>query len=108
MKRGWRRMNKLSSSLGLCRRAGKLVMGTDMVREAIRKGKIALALVASDATENAFTRLSAIACHRGVPCRRIPLTKAELSQALGLTRACAAVGVPKEFLDLVSAGMCAE
>lgn len=83
-------------------------MGTDMVRDSIRRGKISLALVASDATENAFTRLDAIACHRGVPCRRIPLTKAELSRALGLTRACAAVGVPPEFFDLVSAGMRAE
>ena len=98
-------MEKIASALGLCRRAGKLVMGTELVLEAVRREKVVLVLMAEDTAENAAEKLSALCGHRSVPCRRIPLKKADLSKALGLQRETAAVAVPQEFLNLVLASL---
>ncbi len=98
-------MAGLEGALGLCRRAGKLVCGADAVHDSVKRGKTVLVLCASDAAENTFGRLNAICTHRNVPCVRIRLTKSELSHCTGLERETGAVGVPREFLNIVSASL---
>lgn len=96
---------KLALALGLCRRAGKLILGTPAVTEGVIKGKARLVLIASDASDNTAERLTALCENRRVEARKIPLTKAELSDACGLMRESAAAGIPREFLNLVSAAL---
>jgi ribosomal protein L7Ae-like RNA K-turn-binding protein len=46
--------------VGLARRAGFAVVGTQAVREAARRGELKVVVVAEDATENARKRLRAL------------------------------------------------
>ena len=96
-------MATLEAALGLCRRAGKLTMGTPLVLEAVKKGKAALVLLASDVSEQTAEKITVLCGHKSVPCRKIGLNKGELSRAVGLERETGAVAVPKEFLALVEA-----
>lgn len=43
--------------LGLARRAGALAVGTQAVRDALRRGELSAVVVAGDATENARRRM---------------------------------------------------
>ncbi|MHB1392479.1 MAG: L7Ae/L30e/S12e/Gadd45 family ribosomal protein [Clostridia bacterium] len=49
-------MNKVYSMIGLANKAGKLVTGEDAVRNSIRSGKVKLAVVAEDASDNTKKR----------------------------------------------------
>ena len=50
---------KLLGMLGFAARARKLVCGTDLCRDEIRRGKLQLVLVASDASQNTKKRIIA-------------------------------------------------
>ena len=52
--------------LGLAARAGALVYGTDLVRRAVRAGRIRLAIVASDISDNTREKLRPLLENRGV------------------------------------------
>ena len=90
--------DRLLSFLGLCRRAGKLVIGNDPLREAIETGKALLVLVASDISENTLKKVNAAVSAGNVPCYRVNRTKDEISFSLGKTCACLAV-IDKGFAD---------
>ena len=49
--------NGLYGALGLCRKAGKLVMGYDAVCDEVYKGRVALVLTAADLSPKTFARL---------------------------------------------------
>ena len=97
--------DKIAGALGLCRRAGKIVAGTYLVKEEIRLGRAALVLIASDAGADAAKKLEALAVHREISVRRIPLTKAEMANAIGKSTEAVCVAIPKEFLNLVLASL---
>ena len=86
---------KLLSTLGLCARARKLVMGTPMVCEAMRykKTPVIAVLEASDTSDNTHKKLSDKCAFYGVPLYRIAADTARLGRAVGKTGAVAAVGV---------------
>jgi ribosomal protein L7Ae-like RNA K-turn-binding protein len=52
--------------LGLARRAGHLVIGTQAVKEAASRGQLALVIVAEDAAENARRRLDSVLREDGI------------------------------------------
>ena len=52
--------------LGLAARAGALIYGTDLVRRAVRAGKVRLAIVASDISENTSDKLRPLLEKQGV------------------------------------------
>ena len=92
---------KLLSTLGLCARARKLVTGTPMICEALRKGGKApvLAVVeAADTSANTHERLLSKCTYYRVPHYRITADTALLARAVGKTGAVAAVGVTDESL----------
>ncbi|MGN0983564.1 MAG: L7Ae/L30e/S12e/Gadd45 family ribosomal protein [Gemmiger sp.] len=68
----------LLGSLGLCRKAGKLLHGYDRVQEAALGGKVCLVLLASDASDRTAAHIRA-ACEGIVACRRMPLDTARLA-----------------------------
>lgn len=96
---------KIRGALGLCRRAGKVTVGTTLVKEELHKGRAALVLLASDAARNTEERIVPLAGHKRVPVRRIPLTKKELGSAIGKNGEAVCISVPKEFVNLVLASL---
>lgn len=92
--------DKLLSTLGLCARARKLVMGTPMVCEAMRDKKtpVIAVLEASDTSANTHKKLSDKCGFYGVPLYRLAADTARLGRAVGKTGAVAAVGVTDENL----------
>ena len=93
---------KLLSTLGLCARARKLVLGTPMVCEALRgdmgRNPILAVVEASDTSENTHRRLLSKCTYYRVPHYRIAADTLRLAHAVGKTGAVAAVGVVDENL----------
>lgn len=52
-------MNKTLSLLGICRKAGKLSVGHDMVFQSVRKGKAKLIVLTKDASPRHIRELEA-------------------------------------------------
>lgn len=69
--------NKLLGALGLCRRAGKLALGSDRVLEQAAWGRAALVLLAADASGRTARRLRE-GCEGLCPVRSLPLSQTEL------------------------------
>ena len=84
---------KLLGLLGFASKARKLVCGTDLCRDEIRRGKIPLTLVASDASANTKKRITDACKYYDADMCHIPLTASELSDMIGKTGNIAVVGV---------------
>lgn len=92
---------KLLSTVGLCARARKLVMGTPMVCEALRKGgktPVLAVLEASDTSDNTHDKLLSKCSYYRVPLYRLTADTERLARAIGKTGAVAAVGITDESL----------
>lgn len=85
----------LLGALGLCRKAGKLLDGYDRVQENALRGKVALVLLTSDASERTVSHMKD-ACDGIVACEQIPLTSADL--AMLTPKPAAVFGVTDEHL----------
>lgn len=83
--------DRLLSLLGLSRKAGKIQIGFDPVKDTIETGKTDLVLVASDISANTAKKIKAVAEEYGVELLYIKRSKDELSFSLGKT--CALVAV---------------
>ena len=70
--------------LGLIRRAGKLSIGEENIRQAVRAGKARLILLAEDASQNAEKRAGTFAERANVPLLRLDEDKDTLCRALGV------------------------
>ena len=88
--------DKLLSTIGLCARARKLVMGTPMVCDAMRTGKVLAVLMASDVSDNTGDRLASKCAYYRVPLYRIAADTEKLARAVGKTGSLAAVGLTDE------------
>ena len=98
--------DRLLSFLGLCRRAGKLVIGNDPLRETVEEGKAFLVLAASDISENTLKKINTAVSEGKVPFYKVDRTKDEISFSLGKTCACLAVidkGFADRLLELIKA-----
>ena len=92
--------DKLLSTLGLCARARKLVVGTPMVCEALRGGKppVLAVLEASDTSENTHKKLADKCAYYRAPLYRLAVDTAGLGRAIGKAGVVAAVGLTDENL----------
>ena len=84
---------KLLGLLGFAARARRLVCGTDLVRDAIRRGDVPLALVASDASANTFKRIADTCRYYGTDLCQVPIPASVLSKQIGKTANIAVIGV---------------
>ncbi len=74
---------RIASYLALANKAGKIVSGSDMVMEAMRKGKtIGLAIIAGDVSAEIGDKIAGTAAREGIPCFRI-LNKDRIGGLLG-------------------------
>lgn len=75
--------DRLLSLLGLCRRAGKLVLGNDPVIDSINLKKAKLVVVASDCSRHTAKDVLSCAHRNGVKAHTLPHTKEEISLSVG-------------------------
>ncbi|MBQ7035032.1 MAG: ribosomal L7Ae/L30e/S12e/Gadd45 family protein [Clostridia bacterium] len=82
--------NKLLSTLGLARRAGRLTYGFDMVMAGLAKTH--LLFLAEDCAERTCRNMEAAAKEYDLPLHRLPYTKDQLGAAIG-TKPVGIIGV---------------
>ena len=98
--------DRLLSFLGICRRAGKLVVGNDPVKESIETDKALLVVIASDISQNTLKKIRPVIEESQVPCYYAVRTKDELSFSIGKTCAILAVtdkGFAQKLTELIEA-----
>lgn len=78
--------NKLTGTLGICRRSGHLTIGFDAVKDLILKNRAALVMTAADLSEKTEKELRFLMNEHSVSICRLSLNKAALSAALGLQK----------------------
>lgn len=86
--------DRLLGTLGLCRRARRMVIGRDTVIAAIEDGSATLVLCAADFSDNSRKAVERAAGNRGVTFIRLDADMDALSCALGKT--CGVLGVTDE------------
>ena len=82
---------KLLRYVGLCRRAGGVVRGADVIAKSMNKA--ACVLIAADASERTVKQTADKCRSAGVPCTTIEADKYDLAHAVGESSPCAAVAV---------------
>lgn len=75
-------MNKIYSMLGLASKAGRIVSGEEVVRNAVRQGKVKLLIISEDASDNTKKRFINAAEFYKIPMR-IWGNKEELGNSIG-------------------------
>ena len=85
-------MDKFTSMLGLCRKAGKLAAGRDAVAAALRKGQARLVFLTSDASPR--HRREIVAADPDAPCVALGCAMKDLSPVFG--KACCVFAVTDE------------
>lgn len=84
---------KLMSLLGFAARARKLVCGTDLCRDEIRRGRLPLVIVAADASANTKKRIADACRFYGADMLAAPIPSFDLSRQIGKSASIAVVGV---------------
>lgn len=74
---------ELLGLLGLCKKAGKLLLGEDEAANAALAHKARLILIADDAAGNTVSKTRRAAEAGNAPCFQVDLTKARLGGAVG-------------------------
>lgn len=92
---------KALNMLGLAMRAGKLITGEELTIQDIRKGKVKLAIVAQDASENTRKKVRDKSTYYETPFDE-SLTQAEISHAIGKPRMVIGI-LDKGFADKITA-----
>lgn len=98
-------LKKQLSALGMCMRAGKLLLGPDLICKEMRRtfggahgNGVALVIEASDTSENTHKKLSDKCAYYGVKLIRLSADMGMLSGALGKMRSVAAVAITDKDL----------
>ena len=96
-------MYKTESILGLAKKAGAIIAGTELVIESVRKKRACHIFVGSDVSAGTLKKLSDKAAFYRVPLTNLELTASELARCVGLIRPTAAVALTnKSFLKLLN------
>ena len=88
---------KFSGLLGISKKAGKVIAGTNLVVDGIRSGSPAkcpcAVFLASDASANTRKRITNSCTYYEIPLYDIPMTVAEIGDAIGKSGSISAVGI---------------
>ena len=89
---------KIISLLGIAKKAGKTVSGTDMTVEGIRgkKNAVRLVLLAADASENTVKKITDKSSYYDVPLIRMECGKSELGRVTGSISEISVIGITDE------------
>jgi ribosomal protein L7Ae-like RNA K-turn-binding protein len=75
--------NKFLQMISMCRRAGKLVLGLNNVKEGTEKKKVFLTVAAADASEKTRKEARYFSEKRGVPFAGLVITSGEIQKFTG-------------------------
>lgn len=75
--------NNLLSTISLCKRAGKLKLGFDRVKEAVQNGEVRLVLTASDLSPKSCAGINLICEADNIESFVVPITMAEFEYEIG-------------------------
>lgn len=85
---------KLLRYVGLCKRAGSVVRGSELIEKALHKAPHpTCVLLANDASERTTKQLRDKCATAGVPCVTIEADKYTIAHTVGATSPCAAVAL---------------
>ncbi len=85
--------NKFLFMLGLCRRAGKLITGTDLVTKSLPSKKTYLVIYTSDASQNTEKKVTDKCRFYGVECLKTEFDSSAVSSAIGKTGSICTLGI---------------
>ena len=93
---------KTENILGLAKKAGAIISGTELVIDSVRKKRACHIFICSDASPGTLKKLTDKANFYQVPVTKLKSTMSELSHCVGLSRLTAAVSLTnKNFLKLL-------
>ena len=88
----------LSGMLGLAMRAGRLIVGTELVCLAMPKRKVKLTIISNEASDSTKKKLSVKSEFYGLSSLLVDLDMEELARVIGKSSQVAAVAVTDENL----------
>ena len=88
--------SKFLSMLGLAKRAGAVMTGTDLVTKALPSGKICLVIYAENSSQNTEKKITDKCKFYGVQCIKCVYDSATLSHATGKESDVCAFGISDE------------
>ncbi len=94
---------RLASMIGLCRRAGRLGCGTDIVTGALKTGGVHLVLLTMDASARTRKVVTDKCAFRNVTLLEIPLSKEQLGNACGKAPLSAVCVTDPNFASAITA-----
>ncbi len=93
--------DKILSAIGLAKRAGKAICGTQLVRDSAKSGKAKLIIVASDASDRSKKEITDTSAFYKTECIISCYTMAQLSSAVGLMRSTSSVAITDENMTIL-------
>jgi len=75
--------SKLLGALGLCKKAGKLIVGFDAVADAIRRGSAELLVLTGDLSPKSANRIKTLAGENKVRCLSLGTAMDDIERLLG-------------------------
>ena len=88
--------SKVLSMLGLCRRAGAVIIGTDLVTKALPSGKVRLVMYVADASANTEKKITDKCKFYNTRCVKLSYDGMEIAHAIGKLSSVSVVGVTDE------------
>ena len=88
--------SKVLNMLGLSRRAGAVIIGTDLVTKALPSGKVKLVMYAEGSSANTEKKITDKCKFYGVECVKLKNDGLELAHAIGKQSSVSVVGVTDE------------
>lgn len=76
-------IKRIMGFLGICRRAGRLLIGHDAVKESIVKGNAALVITSSDASERLCREIERLTDGKGVKVINAPFSSDDFYSGIG-------------------------
>ena len=88
--------SKVLSMLGLSRRAGAVIIGTDLVTKSLPSGKVKLVMYACDASANTEKKITDKCKFYKAKCVKVAFDGGEIAHAIGKQSTVSVVGVTDE------------
>lgn len=82
--------------MGLCRRAGELIIGTDLVTKKLPSKKIKLVIYAESSSQNTEKKILDKCSFYGVEVIKAELSSDEIGQAIGKSGSVCVLGITNE------------
>ena len=85
--------SKVLSMLGLSRRAGAVIIGTDLVTKSLPSGKVKLVMYSCDSSANTEKKITDKCSFYGVKCIKLKLSSSEIGDIIGKSGAVCTLGI---------------